>query len=88
MTSRTSATGARFVFADLVLAVRDVHAGFTCSRKTPACTDEVGEDERAPVADVREVKTVGPRQIHADFFVGGVERGELLTERDSVLNSF
>ncbi len=72
-----------FVFADalddLVLDVRDVHDVLhVVAGKFERAADEVGEDERAPVADVREVIDGRAAAIHADFFAGGIERREFL----------
>ena len=40
--------------------------------------DEIGEDERAPVADVGEVIDRRPAAIHADSLVGRIQRRKLL----------
>jgi hypothetical protein len=82
-----------FVFADtlddFVLHVGDVHD--VCdgvALEFEGAADEVAEDERAPVADVREVIDGRPAAIHADFFAAGSSGVNSWTERESVLNSF
>ena len=73
----------RFGFADapddFVLDVRDVHDVRDLEifefQITP---DKVGKDERAPVADVREVINGRAAAIHPDFFLRGVEGREFL----------
>jgi len=60
------------VFDDFVLHVRDVHHlpdGVTLEFEVAA--DEIAEDERAPVADVREVIDGRPAAIHADLALAG-----------------
>ena len=70
-----------FIFADalddFVLDVRDVHDVLdVVAGKFQRAADEVGEDERAPVADVREVINGRAAAIHSDF--PRMERGEFL----------
>ena len=56
--------------------------------KFQRAADEVGEDERAPVADVGEVIDRRPAAIHPGFFPCGSSGANSCTERVSVLNSF
>jgi hypothetical protein len=62
---------------DFIFDVRDIHDVRDLEifefQITP---DEIGEDERAPVADVREVINGRPAAIHPDFW--RIERREFL----------
>jgi len=64
---------------DFVLDVGDVHDVFhVVAGEFERAADEVGEDERAPVADVRVVINGRAAAIQPDFFAGGIQRRELL----------
>jgi hypothetical protein len=53
-----------------------VHDGVAFEFKVTS--NEVAENERAPVADVREVIDGRPAAIHADLFAGGIKWREIL----------
>ena len=64
---------------DLVLHVRDVHHVFhLVAGEFERATDQIGKDERAPVADVGEVIDRRSAAVHAHAFAGGVQWGERL----------
>ena len=74
---------------DLVVHVRDVHHVRDLEAfEFEVAPDEVAEDERAPVADVREVIDRRPAAIHADLLAGRIERDELLHRARQCVEQF
>jgi hypothetical protein len=64
---------------DFVLHVGDVHhVGDGMALEFEVTADEIGKDERAPVADMGEVIDRRSAAIHADRLAGCVKRREFL----------
>ena len=73
------AAGLADALDDFVLHIRDVHhVGEDVTLEFQIAPDQVGEDERPEIADVREVVHRRPAAVHADLFAGRVERRKFL----------